>query len=242
MTTYRCNGTQCVPGGGNLSFTDPSCFGQCHDEEIKQNHANADRNHATSPSRQQQQATLFAPHFTPLDVSAVVPKDWLLKQFMLQAEGLSGHLISFWPDVQHSMWLNGANIHGDLTGNHSEKGHYTDDGGLHERGTYWLNGFVPLAYQLSAAGVVELYPKCDRQTQHNRSQHPQARAEDEGGTSAGPVRPMEQVRTYISAILASVNATDGWIGPGDRPTISVSGHPPDGGICKLSTATPWQHG
>ena len=41
---------------------------------------------------------------------------------------------------------------------------------------------------------------------------------------------MEQMRTFIDAILASVNTTDGWIGPGDRPTISDSGHPPDGGI------------
>ena len=51
----------------------------------------------------------------------------------LQAAGLSGHLAMFWPDVQRSMWLNGADVHGDLSGNHSEAGHYTDDGGLHER-------------------------------------------------------------------------------------------------------------
>jgi len=125
METYRCNGTQCVPGAGNLSFTDPSCFGQCSSERLK--HDDVDP----------QQPTLFAPRFTPLDVGAVVPEGWLLKQLMLQAEGLSGHLIPYWPDVQHSVWLNGANIHGDKTGNHSERGHYKDDGGLHERGTYW---------------------------------------------------------------------------------------------------------
>eukprot|EP01050_Picozoa_sp_SAG11_P014403 SAG11_NODE_1772_length_4273_cov_3.739578_3_plen_187_part_00 len=60
--------------------------------------------------------------------------------------GLSGHLAMFWNDIQHSVWLNGPEDHGD--------------GGLHERGPYWLNGFVPLAYQLKAAGVDVLYPKC----------------------------------------------------------------------------------
>ena len=48
----------------------------------------------------------------------------------------AGHLAMFWNDVQHSIWLNGP----------EDKG----DGGLHERGPYWLNGFVPLAYQLKA--------------------------------------------------------------------------------------------
>ena len=56
---------------------------------------------------------------------------WLLDQLQLQAESLSGHLQFFWPDVMNSSWVGG-----------------TADVGLHERTPYWLNGFVPLAYQL----------------------------------------------------------------------------------------------
>jgi len=163
-------------------------------------------------------------------VGAVIPTGWLLAQLKLQAEGLSGHLAMFWPDVQRSMWLNGANIHGDQSGNHSEVGHFKDDGGLHERGTYWLNGFIPLAYQLKGAGVDVLYPKCSSgSSSHGKPQADQADQQSQP-VPVGPVNPMAQVRVYIDAILASVNETDGWFGPGDRPTISDSGHPPDGGI------------
>ena len=56
---------------------------------------------------------------------------WLKRQLELQAEGLSGHLPRFWADVMNSSWVGG-----------------TADFGLHERAPYWLNGFVPLAYQL----------------------------------------------------------------------------------------------
>lgn len=56
---------------------------------------------------------------------------WLRKQLQLQADGLSGHLALFWVDVANSSWVGG-------------KG----DTGLHERTPYWLNGFVPLSYQL----------------------------------------------------------------------------------------------
>ena len=57
---------------------------------------------------------------------------WLLKQLETQADGLSGALPHFWNDIQSSSWVGG---HGDT--------------GLHERTPYWLNGFVPLAYQLN---------------------------------------------------------------------------------------------
>eukprot|EP00041_Stephanoeca_diplocostata_P014288 m.258596 g.258596 ORF g.258596 m.258596 type:complete len:767 (-) comp19647_c0_seq1:385-2685(-) len=73
--------------------------------------------------------------YTPLKVGSVTPKGWLLKQLQLQADGLSGHLSQFWPDIQQSIWIGG-----------------TADGGLHERAPYWLNGIVPLAYLLKNAG------------------------------------------------------------------------------------------
>ena len=56
---------------------------------------------------------------------------WLKEQLQVQAQGLSGHLSLFWPDINQSSWIGG-----------------NADGGLHERTPYWLNGFVPLAYQL----------------------------------------------------------------------------------------------
>lgn len=74
--------------------------------------------------------------YVPLPLGTVTPKGWLLDQLILQAEGLSGHLAQFWPDVQKSVWIGGGG-----------------DGGLHERTPYWLNGIVPLAFLLSNANV-----------------------------------------------------------------------------------------
>ena len=73
--------------------------------------------------------------YSPLPVGSVTPTGWLLTQLQLQADGLSGHLAQFWPDVQKSVWIGGGG-----------------DGGLHERTPYWLNGIVPLAFLLRNAG------------------------------------------------------------------------------------------
>ena len=255
IPTYVCEADQCVPGTGHYSYTSATCFDQCGQPasttrkqlpmepvaQMKPIGHRGDRGPSPPllvapkapppPPPPPGPAKLFAPRFRPLAVGAVVPNGWMLEQLKLQAEGLSGHLAMFWPDVQQSMWLNGAQIHGDKTGNHSQQGHYTNDGGLHERGTYWLNGFIPLAYQLRNAGIDVLYPKCGL-TQPSHEHSPKS---DDGQpvpepVPVGPVRPMQQVRAFVEAILASVNETDGWIGPGDRPTTSDGGHPPDGGI------------
>ena len=77
--------------------------------------------------------------FIPLPLGSVTPRGWLLKQLKIQAEGLSGHLAQFWPDVQSSGGVGGGG-----------------DGGLHERTPYWLNGVVPLAFLLQNAGVQKL--------------------------------------------------------------------------------------
>ena len=91
------------------------------------------------PDQDRVSALPGVPRFVPLPVGDVVPEGWLLIQLKLQADGLSGHLAMFWNDVQNSIWLNGPKDNGDA--------------GLHERAPYWLNGFVPLAYQLKAAGI-----------------------------------------------------------------------------------------
>eukprot|EP01105_Mastigella_eilhardi_P026670 TRINITY_DN7815_c0_g1_i1.p1 TRINITY_DN7815_c0_g1~~TRINITY_DN7815_c0_g1_i1.p1 ORF type:complete len:825 (-),score=157.41 TRINITY_DN7815_c0_g1_i1:55-2529(-) len=78
--------------------------------------------------------TLQPRAYKPLPVGYVTPTGWLLKQLQLQEEGLAGHLALFWPDVEESVWIGG-----------------TQDGDLHERTPYWLNGVTPLVYQLRNA-------------------------------------------------------------------------------------------
>jgi uncharacterized protein len=69
--------------------------------------------------------------FYPLPLTSVRPKGWLLKQLEIQANGLGGHLDEFWPDVgPESGWLGG-------------------NGESWERGPYFLDGLVPLAYSLN---------------------------------------------------------------------------------------------
>lgn len=65
----------------------------------------------------------------PLPLGSIRPRGWLARQLRIQADGLSGHLDEFWPDVAESGWIGG-----------SAEGW--------ERGPYWLDGVVPLAYLL----------------------------------------------------------------------------------------------
>ncbi|HEY8745410.1 MAG TPA: beta-L-arabinofuranosidase domain-containing protein, partial [Chloroflexota bacterium] len=71
----------------------------------------------------------------PLPLGAIHPTGWLLRQLRIQADGLSGHLDEFWPDVARSAWIGG-----DAEG--------------WERGPYWLDGVVPLAFLLMDARLI----------------------------------------------------------------------------------------
>ena len=78
-------------------------------------------------------APLLASAFYSLPQGAIKPTGWLRAQLQIQASGLSGHLDETWADVgPNSGWLGGT-------------------GESWERGPYFLDGLVPLAYLLDDA-------------------------------------------------------------------------------------------
>ncbi len=71
--------------------------------------------------------------FNPLPLGCVRPSGWLRRQLLIQANGLGGHLDETWADVgPNSGWLGGT-------------------GESWERGPYFLDGLLPLAYLLDDA-------------------------------------------------------------------------------------------
>ena len=71
--------------------------------------------------------------FYLLPLGAVQPLGWLKEQLQIQANGLSGHLDEIWADVgPNSGWLGG-------------------NGESWERGPYFVDGLVPLAYLVDDA-------------------------------------------------------------------------------------------
>ena len=53
------------------------------------------------------QSELLEPAFRPLPLGSIRPRGWLARQLRIQADGLSGHLDEFWPDVGSSQWFGG---------------------------------------------------------------------------------------------------------------------------------------
>ena len=75
--------------------------------------------------------------YNPLPLGAIEPKGWLRSQLEIQAAGLTGHLDEFWNDVgPNSGWLGGT-------------------GESWERGPYYLDGLLPLAYELNDPALLK---------------------------------------------------------------------------------------
>jgi len=47
------------------------------------------------------------PVFRPLSIKEIKPEGWLKNQLRTQADGLSGNLDQFWPDIKDSQWIGG---------------------------------------------------------------------------------------------------------------------------------------
>src|SRR6266566_4754256 len=78
----------------------------------------------------QNRAPLKATPFLELPLGSIEPLGWLRNQLEIQAEGMTGHLDEVWPDISStSGWLGGS-------------------GESWERGPYYLDGLLPLAYLL----------------------------------------------------------------------------------------------
>ena len=83
------------------------------------------------PAQVFNRAPLEPTDYAALPLGAIRPEGWLREQLQRQADGLTGHLDEVYPQVvgENNAWLGG-------------------DGDAWERGPYWIDGLLPLAYIL----------------------------------------------------------------------------------------------
>jgi len=88
--------------------------------------------------------------FNLLPLASVKPTGWLARQLRIQADGLSGHLDEFWPSLgPDSGWLGGK-------------------GESWERGPYFMDGLVPMAYLLDDPKLIAKAKRWVEWTLENR--------------------------------------------------------------------------
>lgn len=94
---------------------------------------------------------IAATPYKPLPLTSVKPQGWLMRQLQIQAAGQTGHLDEFWPSLKQSEtgWLGGS-------------------GESWERGPYYLDGLVPLAFLLEDPKLIEKSHKWVRWTLDNQ--------------------------------------------------------------------------
>ena len=75
--------------------------------------------------------------YAQLPLGSISPEGWLREQLQRQADGLTGHLDEVYPEVMgpDNAWLGG-------------------DGDAWERGPYWIDGLLPLAYILQDEALI----------------------------------------------------------------------------------------
>ncbi len=97
-----------------------------HSEDVRNSHYITNR------------APLIAEPYVELPLGAIKPAGWLKEQLLRMKSGLTGHLDSAYPQVcgPRNGWLGG-------------------DGDGWERGPYWLDGLVPLAYILDDEELIK---------------------------------------------------------------------------------------
>ncbi len=82
-------------------------------------------------------APLQPNRYVPLPLGSITPSGWLREQLVGWASGMTGQLDEIWPDVgPDNGWLGGG-------------------GDVWERGPYWLDGLVPLAWALGDERLME---------------------------------------------------------------------------------------
>ena len=103
----------------------------CEDKREKQDQDNA-------PLYLQNKAPLAPNAYLELPLGAIQPKSWLKEQLEIMASGMTGKLDSIYPKVvgERNGWLGG-------------------DGDGWERGPYWIDGLLPLAYILDREDLKE---------------------------------------------------------------------------------------
>ena len=84
------------------------------------------------------QPPLEPTEYAALPLGCIRPSGWLRDQLQRQADGLTGHLDEVYPEVMgvDNAWLGG-------------------DGDAWERGPYWIDGLLPLAYVLDDGALKE---------------------------------------------------------------------------------------
>lgn len=83
--------------------------------------------------------TLSPFHLQRLPVGAIRPRGWLEDELTLQARGISGELPHFWSYINGSNWVGGTNHEA-----------------LKQFVPYYINGLVPLSYQIDDANILSI--------------------------------------------------------------------------------------